>query len=104
MAEAETTAVEKGGMVYQWRSSFHDWAIGLSGRDKKLLFWIPIFVLMFILMFPPTFESWINRIEPKVMWIPWSIFITHALLVVVGLWLFVLQRVDNAQAMERGEI
>lgn len=104
MAETETTAVEKGGMVHDWRSSFYGWAIGLSGRDKILIFWVPILILMFILIFPPTFEAWINHIEPKVVWIPWSIFATHALLVVVGLWLFVLQRVDNAQAVERGEI
>lgn len=104
MAGTETTTGEKGGTVHNLRTSFYNWAIGLSSRDKIKIFWVPIIVLMFILVFPPTFEAWINHVEPRVLWIPWSIFITHALLVVVGLWMFLMQRVDNAQALDRGEI
>lgn len=105
MSEAEATTTETGGTAQGgWRASFHQWAIGLSGRDKILIFWVPIYAIGFILVFPPTFEAWINRVEPMVLWIPWSIFSTMALMVIVGLWMFTLQRVDNAQAIERGEL
>lgn len=104
MAEAETpTRAEELG-IEGIRGSFHNWAIGLSDRQKMLYFWGPITLIMFILVFPPTFEAWINNIQPRILWIPWSFFITHTLLFIAAIWAFLLQRVDNAQAVARGEI